>query len=100
MQAIPRPAPRVAPATTATLPSKLFISRLLVEVFTRLPGWVTVYDTLCHIWRGAEKFCRGGGDWDACRQIAFHHAAPANLPKADGGRACAPSRSLGADDSA
>src|SRR4051812_1914826 len=55
MHAIPRPAPRVAPATTATLPSRLFIIRLLVCI-----RYGRVHDTLCHIRGGLKKI---GGEW-------------------------------------
>src|SRR5215204_3190227 len=89
MHAIPRPAPRVAPATTATLPSRLFIFHLLVGIRYGL-----IPDTPCHIW--AAKILSGRWD-DACRPAAFHHAALADLPAADRGRVGAPAGGVGAD---
>src|SRR5829696_2660809 len=90
MHAIPRPAPRVAPATTATLPSRLFIFHLLVGIRYGL-----VPDTPCHI--RAAKILSGRWD-DACRPAAFHHAALAGLPAADRGRAGAAAGGVRADD--
>src|SRR5688500_12144566 len=58
MHAMPRPAPRVAPATTATLPSRLFIS----EPPFRVVRYAPVPDTLCHIWRRRKNFFGRGGD--------------------------------------